>query len=367
MAQYTLTGEEKEISVVGIYASIKNNSDNTMYAAASSGIDVASESVTPIQAGESTVIAANNDKKVYVMGTGNIAVLSGNEKFNFFKPAPKGSGGGGEAITEQQLSDALKPYATTVSVNNKLEDYATTESINNELDKKADKTEIPNSLPANGGNADTVGGKTADTLMQSNPNLIDNPDFKINQRGKSGTITDTGYFVDRWKLTSGSVTVNSDKSLTLNGTIVQILENAVGIDVTVSSNAGAISYNNSNKTVTLTASGETITWTKLEMGNIATPFVPPNPATERLMCQRYYVKFSQYSIFPHYGNDIIITLPASMASIPAILNRECFPGSTIVVAWYSGQNQLLTRFDPPLSETGSIMVGTTPLELSAEL
>lgn len=201
MAQYTLTGEEKEIAVIGIYASIKNNSDNVMYASASAQIDISSESVTPIQAGESTVIASNNEKKVYVIGTGDIAILSGNEKFNFFKPAPKGgSGGGGEGITEQQLNDALKPYATTVSVNNKLEAYATSESVTEGLsgkvdiiegmglsensfsddektklaslsnyddteietqlqalnNKKADKTDIPTSLPADGGHADTA-------------------------------------------------------------------------------------------------------------------------------------------------------------------------------------------------------------------
>lgn len=36
--------------------------------------------------------------------------------------------------------------------------------IQDELDKKANKTDIPTSLPANGGNADTVGGYTPDSL-----------------------------------------------------------------------------------------------------------------------------------------------------------------------------------------------------------
>ena len=197
---------------------------------------------------------------------------------------------------------------------------------------KADKTELPTTLPANGGNADTVNGHTVnadvpenavftDTVyslpaatktalggvkvgdnlsvaadgtlsapIYSNPNLLDNPDFKINQRGVSGTITAAGYFVDRWKLKSGSVTINANKTLTLNGTIEQILETAAGTNVTASSNAGVISYNNSTKTVSLTGQNVTVSWVKLELGNKATPFVPPSPSKEFIKCLYYYEK-----------------------------------------------------------------------------
>ena len=198
------------------------------------------------------------------------------------------------------------------------------------LNSKADKTELPTTLPANGGNANTVNGhivnadvpenavftdtiyslptatktalggvKVGDNLsvaadgtlsapIYSNPNLLDNPDFKINQRGVSGTITAAGYFVDRWKLKSGSVTVNDNKTLTLNGTIEQILENAAGANVTASSNAGVISYNNSTKTVSLTGQNVTVSWVKLELGKKATPFVPPSSAEEMSKCLYYY-------------------------------------------------------------------------------
>ena len=69
----------------------------------------------------------------------------------------------------------------------------------------------------------------------SNPNLLDNWYFgnPVNQRNVSGTIDAVGYFLDRWKLVSGSVTIGSN-GITLNGTIVQILETAVGTDVTAS-------------------------------------------------------------------------------------------------------------------------------------
>lgn len=123
----------------------------------------------------------------------------------------------------------------------------------------------------------------------SNPNLLINPDFSINQREISGMFSDTGkYFVDRWRLVSGTVTVNSDGTLTLNGSICQPLENAVGANVTASVSAGTAVYDDTTKTFTITGNGVTVSWAKLETGSAATPFIPPDPATELMKCQRYY-------------------------------------------------------------------------------
>lgn len=51
----------------------------------------------------------------------------------------------------------------------------------------------------------------------SNPNLLINPDFKINQRGNS-TYSSTGAFgtVDRWVGTNAKVDVNSDNTVTVS-------------------------------------------------------------------------------------------------------------------------------------------------------
>lgn len=57
----------------------------------------------------------------------------------------------------------------------------------------------------------------------SNPNLLINPDFRINQRGKTGVISDAGYFVDRWQLVNGTAEITANGIL-LNGTMKQILE-----------------------------------------------------------------------------------------------------------------------------------------------
>ena len=121
------------------------------------------------------------------------------------------------------------------------------------------------------------------------PSLLDNSDFTnpVNQRGVSGTISTAGYFIDRWKLVSGTVQITAE-GLVLNGTISQILENAAGTDVTASASAGTASYDNSTKTFTLTATGQTVTWAKLEKGSIATPYVPKGYGAELAECMRYF-------------------------------------------------------------------------------
>ena len=140
------------------------------------------------------------------------------------------------------------------------------------------------------------------------PNLLINPDFKINQRGKSGTIIPNKnadgkdihtYFVDRWGIDSGSVTINADGTLTLNGTISQILENPVGTNVTADVSAGSAAYDNTTQTFTITGNGDVISWAKLEYGSIATPFITPDPVEELRKCQRYYRVITNTIIQPY--------------------------------------------------------------------
>lgn len=121
MAQYTLDGNEKKIELVGYYASIKNNSAATIYASQSAGIDPNGENVTPIQAGESVSIPTNADKCIYLLGSGKVAIISGNEWQNFFKSAPaQGGGGTSGGVTQQQLEETLELYATNQSVSDGL-------------------------------------------------------------------------------------------------------------------------------------------------------------------------------------------------------------------------------------------------------
>ena len=149
----------------------------------------------------------------------------------------------------------------------------------------------------------------------SNPNLLDNWYFgnPVNQRNVSGTIDAVGYFLDRWKLVSGSVTIGSN-GITLNGTIVQILETAVGTDVTASAltTEGVVvaSYDDSSKTFSLTGTGQTFVAAKLELGTHQTLAHKdangnwvlneiPDYGEQLARCQRYHrrVERSNYGTF----------------------------------------------------------------------
>ena len=147
--------------------------------------------------------------------------------------------------------------------------------------------------------ASTVMLKSVFTQV-GNPNLLDNSDFTnpVNQRGVSGTISTAGYFIDRWKLVSGTVQITAE-GLVLNGTISQILENAAGTDVTASASAGTASYDNSTKTFTLTATGHPITRSNREKGSVATPYVPKGYGAELAECLRYFQRVhADWRIYP---------------------------------------------------------------------
>ncbi len=211
------------------------------------------------------------------------------------------------------------------------------EWIKDKFENKADRSEIPTTLPADGGNADTVGGKSAEELIQSNPNLLLNPDFKINQRGRTEY---SGYTstVDRWeKTTAGVVTIDSDgvtlnntggtaamywgQVLSLNLANVPVSLSACDSDGNIYSISGIAPEKSKNPLKLLISdigsfyvdlnvdhyefffqvkAGKSIKikWAKLEYGHIVTSFIPPNPIEEALKCGS--LKNAEQQLF--YGN-----------------------------------------------------------------
>lgn len=156
----------------------------------------------------------------------------------------------------------------------------------------------------------------------SNPNLLINPNFKINQRG-STTYT-TGYTVDRWRISNATLnatTMTLSSSNSSGGTLLQYLEGSNAGAFTVTLNAisvtGAVYFSWKDGTTykrgaTITKGINTYTFSvssltcvgievatgasvqldymKLEEGSVATHFIEPNKADELLKCQRYYEK-----------------------------------------------------------------------------
>lgn len=182
------------------------------------------------------------------------------------------------------------------------------------------------------------------TPQLSNHNLLDNWYFgnPVNQRNVSGTIDAVGYFLDRWKLVSGSVTIGSN-GITLNGTIAQILETAVGTDVTASAltTEGVVvaSYDNNSKTISLTGTGQTFVAAKLELGTHQTLAHKdangnwvlneiPDYGEQLRRCQRYFVNFNPYKMAwfampPAVASSAgqaysSVTLPVAMRAQPVV-------------------------------------------------
>lgn len=182
----------------------------------------------------------------------------------------------------------------------------------------------------------------------SNPNLLINPDFKINQRGatsyENDATTKNVYSVDRWSLYGHKLAINSDKSITLtptsykNGTFSQILEDAVEGDVTIQvyvadiSGSATVLVMQSDGTATPTIgnlknglnvfhfnkgikklyirviSGTLILkYAKLEQGSIATPFVVPNPAEELTKCERFLLIMPSSMVGYRYSAFIYVS------------------------------------------------------------
>lgn len=230
------------------------------------------------------------------------------------------------------------------------------------------------------GTSDTDGyTQQAVNKIASRPNLLINPDFSINQRGQA-SYTGTNYSVDRWRCSYGTITV-LDKGIkhtsanTWQG-VYQIIEKPsrlAGKTLTLSANGRASSggvfriyiyyqYSGQPRITACTASTESTTdttisatgiipsditdndrvfvmlynslanvdfycnWVKLEVGSVATTFMPPLIAEELPKCQRYYqaLKINGVSFCATSTNIIYTAVPltVSMRTAPTLTNRN---------------------------------------------
>lgn len=152
--------------------------------------------------------------------------------------------------------------------------YNTPQTLTEEQKQQA-RANINAPAPYTAGDGISISGSVIAAKVQPcNRNLLINWYFgnPVNQRDVSGTISSAGYFLDRWKLVSGSVTINTD-GITLNGTMQQVLETAPVGTVTASAltqaGVGEVvpTYDSASKTVTVTADGKKLVAVKLEMGS----------------------------------------------------------------------------------------------------
>ena len=155
----------------------------------------------------------------------------------------------------------------------------------------------------------------------SNPNLLINPDFAVNQRGEDTyeIQNSSKYTVDRWKLQNAKVSkidngIKLENNFASIGTLQQKLEKtyvdtvtmscyvesvtgtvtmkAEGADETVTLKQGLNYITTSNcNNVTFTinpGASAIINWAKLEKGNIYTQFIKPDLTQESIKCEKFY-------------------------------------------------------------------------------
>ena len=294
----TLTGAEIRADYSGgTNAWLRNDGTTVVYASTTPGITAGADGVVSIPAGQAAAIYGTCGT-VYLLGTGSVQLVGSDYTACPFKTSARG-GSGADSVARA----AIEAHAADADIHV------------------------------------TAAEKSAwDGL--SNPNLLINPDFRVNQRGQAEYTS--GYTVDRWyspgkcsaapisggvKLTS-TVTASSTthafwqdfefplppgkytlslkaadvtgvwaariRTVTAAGDYVDSYYtlalregvNKVSVDLPDGEYISAVSIGFNKGTEA--GNSLKLAWAKLESGSLATPFVPPDPATELAKCQRYY-------------------------------------------------------------------------------
>lgn len=243
--------------------------------------------------------------------------------------------------------------------------------------------------------------------ITTNPNLLLNPWFRVNQRGFTSDIVSGTHktSIDRWELwLDGTYSLsNNQMSLSSGAAIAQNFEtekwnelngetltlSVMLLDGTIHSGTAVFSssqnvafitdgsvVNNSgtNKNmkavVIAVSSAATIKAVKLEKGAYSTLHLDdaPNNTIELLKCQKYFVRLNglRYKTFGYVLAEtetvagLFITLPTEMFTIPTI-------SSTGTLALYDGSSTFKTvsalgsRLDMPDRRYGNISITSTGL------
>ena len=296
----TLSGVEIRADYSGgTNAWLRNDSTATVYASTAPGVTAGADGVVSIPAGQAAAIYGACGS-VYLLGTGSVQLVGSDYTACPFKTSAQSGGSGADSVARAAI-----------------EAHAADTDIHVTADEKA--------------YWNTLSGK----------NDLDNPDFRVNQRGLSEYST--GYTVDRWYIStdkckaapeSDGIRLTATAALTSNThAFWQNIEFPLAPGkYTLSLNVSEVSGVWSARIRTVNASGDYVdsyytsslhaglnkvtvdlskneyisavsigfhkgteagnslklAWAKLEGGSLATPFVPPDYAAELAKCQRYY-------------------------------------------------------------------------------
>ena len=180
-----LTGAEVAVTGLdGAHAHIRNDSTDTIYAAKTAGITAGADGVASIPAGQADTLRGISGA-VYLLGTGSVLIQSDDYVESPFKAS---TASGGSAVDDVARA-AVSTHAGNADIHVTFEDKRkwnmsigfvtfnghvsdstahTTAEEKAAWNGKAELSDIPKTLPANGGNADSVGGMGADEFLHKN-------------------------------------------------------------------------------------------------------------------------------------------------------------------------------------------------------
>ena len=340
MATKTINLTGAEVAVLGLdgaHAHIRNDSTDTIYAAKTAEITAGADGVASIPAGQSDTLRGISGA-VYLLGTGSVLIQSDDYVTSPFKTSTSSGGSGG-------VDDVARAALTAHESNTQAHINAKERDRWNELGSRC---------------------------------LNINPNFAVNQRGGDvyssvpyGSEVTKSFTVDCWQITSGitlvatggGVMISSNSALSVNyaalmqevpydplyGSVTLSMlaekshDNAYMLVIALDSGGSAVgqsakvhieegkvtsvTYKNVPEgavklrvQVTLNSGTQPsdslrIKYAKLESGTSATRFVPPDPTSELLKCQRYYQIHSTGDIDP-------VDLRPNMAEIKDIRQRS---------------------------------------------
>ena len=152
----TLSGEEIKVEYSGgCNAWLRNDGTAAVYASGAPGITAGADEVVSILAGKGAVIYGANGT-VYLKGTGSVQLVGSDySECPFYDSAASGGSG-----ADEQARAAIEAHAGNADIHVTAAEKAT-------WNGKAELSDIPTKLPADGGNAATLGGFSAEDFVLS--------------------------------------------------------------------------------------------------------------------------------------------------------------------------------------------------------
>ena len=151
----TLSGTEIRADYSGgTNAWLRNDGTATVYASTVPGITAGADGVVSIPAGQAAAVYGACGT-VYISGTGSVLLVSSDYVACPFKTSAQSGGSGADEVARA----AIEAHAGNAEIH-------VTAAEKSAWNGKAEVSDIPDKLPADGGNANTVGGKSASEFME---------------------------------------------------------------------------------------------------------------------------------------------------------------------------------------------------------